>query len=56
MLDARPHVGPVGHLLTQLDKVGATMDDDFIIHHNLEVEIPITATPWQEVKPHIEAF
>ena len=55
-LDAIPHCGPIGHLLTQLDKVGATIDDNYTIHQNLEVDISITATPWQEIKPQIEAL
>ena len=55
-LDARPHLGPVGHLLTQLGQVVAKLDIDFNIHHEMETDVHINATPWQQIRPQIEGL
>ena len=43
--------GPVSHLLVDLHKVGATIDDEFTIHQGQEPPFPLTTTPWQFIRP-----
>ena len=53
-LDAQPHLGPIGHLLTQLDQVGANLTSDFDIIQEQETDINVVATPWQTIKKQVE--
>ena len=55
-VDDQPHLGPVGHLLTQLHKVDATLDMEFNVQQHQEEAINLLPTPWQCLRPQIEAI
>ena len=55
-IEIQPAVGPIGQLLTQLNKVGAKLNDEYTICTDFERGIPIKATPWQEIRPQVEAL
>ena len=49
-------MGPIGHLLTQLHKVDANLNVSFYITQDHEMHINLLVTPWQYLRPQVEAI